>query len=92
MIRTGTIALAIATLAGAASAQPLALNNAQLDRVSAGGLSLSVLIAALTSVPSSVTLPEPLSAPLTVSQAADVTISVNATVRPAEISITHPGH
>ena len=90
MIKMSTVVVAIIVLSGtAASAQPSALNDAQLDRVSAGGLSLSVLTGA---APSSVTLPPPLSALLTVPQAASVAINVNATVPPAVISVSHPDH
>lgn len=92
MIRTTVMALAFVMLAGFASAQPMPLNNAQLDRVSAGSLSLTLSTVALAKAPSSVGLPQPLSAPLTVSQAAAVAISVNASVQPAVISVTHPSH
>ena len=90
MTRTATLALVIALLSGGASAQPLALNNAQLDGVFAGVLNLSVLTAAISHVPSSVTLPPPLIEPLAIPQAVNITIGIDATVHPAVISIVGP--
>jgi len=92
MIRAIAIVFAVAAFATAASAQPLALKNEQMDQVSAGALSLSVLTLATTHVGAGVSLPAPLSSPLAVSQAANVSISIDATVHPATIDITHPGH
>jgi hypothetical protein len=88
MIRIMAATLAIAGLATAAAAQPMTMSDAQMDRVTAGGLSLSVNTVAAPDV----TLPAPLGSTLTVSPAAAVTISIDATARPTITTITHPGN
>ena len=95
MIRTAMLAIVITAVASAAFAQPASLDAAQLDRVTAGTLTLTVFTPAVGHVPSTVTLPAPLGTPttsntLTVGQAADVAITINAMVHPAMTTITHP--
>jgi hypothetical protein len=87
MVRTIALALTATAFAATASAQPLSLGNAQMDGVTAGGLNLSVLTLAAPGV----ALPAPLGSPLVISQSADVSTLVNATIRPAAVSVTHPG-
>jgi hypothetical protein len=88
MVRTVALALTVAAFSAAASAQPLPLASAQMDWVTAGGLNLSVLTLAAPGVG----LPAPLGSPLAISQAADVSILVTATTRPATVGVSHPGH
>ena len=87
MIRSVFISLTVVAFAATASAQPLPLASAQMDRVTAGGLALSVLTVAAPGV----SLAAPLGSPLAISQAADVSTLVTATTRPATVSVTHPG-
>jgi hypothetical protein len=88
MIRMMAATLAIAGLATAAAAQHMTMSDAQMDRVTAGNLSL----AALTGATPNVELPAPVGSTLTVSQAAAVSIAINAMVHPATTAITHPGN
>ena len=90
MTRIVTLTLTFVMFAGSASTQPLALSNDQLDRVSAGSLSLSLSTLASLQAPWTVSLPGPIGTLLTVSQAAVVMINVNASSQPAVASVTNP--
>jgi hypothetical protein len=88
VLRMTAAALAVGLFATTVSAQPVSLGDVQLDYVTAGSLSFAVLPVAAPNA----ALPAPVGSTLTVSQAAPVTIDVNATIHPATVDTAHPGH
>jgi hypothetical protein len=93
MLRVLAATLAAVACAGPALARPIHLHQSQMDQITAAALTLTLITPAVTRAPSSIALPAPLTATgLSVEQAANIAIRINATQQPAAIAISTPDH